>query len=282
MADKGLWEKVYSEDEEVQEGLKKGLKKRSLNSISPLKSYLFPGAKVLDVGSGPGTITVEVATEVHPGSVVGFDGDQLAVDQAKELAEKNQIKNVTFQVGDAYSLEFEDKTFDVAYSHALLEYLNEPVRALKEQQRVTKRGGWVIAAGLGPGALYPPCPALEKYNEARSHLNDPSDPENFMNFDRGRESMAEFSLAGFGEIKIEGFNCNCEYQGSENFDKSMNVKKILLDLEGPYGLRLRKLIEKGVLDEETIVAARKEIDEWLTHAHALTIGMKIFAAGKVE
>ena len=47
---------------------------RSLETMFPeLKTYLTAGARVLDVGCGPGNLTLDVAQEVHPGSVIGID-----------------------------------------------------------------------------------------------------------------------------------------------------------------------------------------------------------------
>src|SRR5690606_22273642 len=43
------------------------------NSAAYLVPRLRPGMNVLDVGSGPGTITVDLARLVHPGKVVGID-----------------------------------------------------------------------------------------------------------------------------------------------------------------------------------------------------------------
>ena len=42
------------------------------NSAAYLEPYLRPGASVLDVGCGPGTITVDIAARVAPGRVRGL------------------------------------------------------------------------------------------------------------------------------------------------------------------------------------------------------------------
>ena len=43
------------------------------NSAAYLAGHLIPGAEVLDVGCGPGTITIDIARRVAPGRVVGID-----------------------------------------------------------------------------------------------------------------------------------------------------------------------------------------------------------------
>ncbi len=71
--------------------------------------------------------------------------------------------NITFQVGDSHHLEFPDNTFDVVYSHAVTHFFLDPVAALKEQKRVAKKGGWVIASGVRDiASRYPACPNWDK------------------------------------------------------------------------------------------------------------------------
>jgi ubiquinone/menaquinone biosynthesis C-methylase UbiE len=139
------------------------------NTVAPLRRYLGSGMTVLDVGCGPGALTLDAAAVVAPGAVAGIDLSRSAVSQAEESARAAGLSNVSFQVADAYSIPFEDGTFDLTYSHSILEYLREPSRALAEQVRVTKPGGRAIAAVLVTGGLiiYPPAPALLRLFHAR-------------------------------------------------------------------------------------------------------------------
>ena len=253
----------------------------------PLKWYLYQGAKVLDVGCGPGSLTVDVAREVDPGSVVGVDFQEEAIDQATRLVGKLQLDNVTFQVGDAYSLDFADETFDVTYSHNVLVWLRDPVRALQEQKRVTKPGGWVIAR-LGTyqdAVIYPPCPALERIWVAFNHLNNPSVQEVFYNNKAAREAVALLSLAGFEEFRIEGFVAPylCAYPGSGYLeDHYIGLRTSFVhDSEGPWAAYSNKLLDLGVVDEETVQAVPGEIEAWHNHPHALYAEPAFLAAGRV-
>ena len=122
------------------------LQARTLENTCPLlNGFLKPDMKVLDIGCGPGTITLDVARQVSRGSVVGMDPNEEALKNARAAADEAKLENVEFRAGDTYSLEFPDKTFDLVYSQALFDWLREPVKALKEQARVTRPGGWVIA-----------------------------------------------------------------------------------------------------------------------------------------
>ena len=150
------------------------LTERTLESEIPqLESFLKSGMKVLDVGCGPGTITLGVAEAVNPGTVVGIDPRSDFVDMGRKRgALSKHPGNISFQVGDSHRLDFPDETFDVVYSNTVIHFFLDPVLALKEQKRVTKKGGWVIASGVrdwGGVTVNLPSPNWEKVLEACLH-----------------------------------------------------------------------------------------------------------------
>src|SRR4026208_63360 len=48
--------------------------------------YLRPGMRVLDVGCGPGSISLGIAEKIAPGEIVGIDFQESQIAQAKALA----------------------------------------------------------------------------------------------------------------------------------------------------------------------------------------------------
>ena len=103
--------------------------------------HLRPGLRVLDVGCGPGTITLGIATIVTPGTVTGVDFGTSQIEQAVQNAAGHGIGNVRFVTASCYELPFPDETFDGVFSHALMEHLAFPGKALAEFHRVLKPGG---------------------------------------------------------------------------------------------------------------------------------------------
>jgi|GEM_PF-4514587 len=75
-------------------------------------------SSVLEVGSGLGILTRELARLVPQGEVFGVEyfPDQL------RLA-KSSSPNLHFMQGDAHTLEFEDDCFDVVYCRYVLEHV---------------------------------------------------------------------------------------------------------------------------------------------------------------
>lgn len=111
------------------------------NSAAYAAEYLVAGASVLDVGCGPGTITVDIAERVAPGRVTGLDAAEDVIAKASSLGES--IENVEFVVGNAYALDYPDDSFDVVHSHQTLQHVARPVDALREFRRVVRPGGVV-------------------------------------------------------------------------------------------------------------------------------------------
>jgi len=105
-----------------------------------------PGDHVLDLGCGPGTITQGLAEQVFPGRVIGLDADAEQLETARRLAVGLEIMNAQFTGGSAYRLPFREASFDLVFSHALLDHLGQPVEALREVHRVLKPGGLLAVA----------------------------------------------------------------------------------------------------------------------------------------
>ncbi len=93
------------------------------NSAAYLAPELRAGTDVLDVGCGPGTITVDIAERVAPGRVVGIDPSEAVLEQARANAAAAGVDNVVFQRGDVFALDAEAAAFDVVHAHQVLLHL---------------------------------------------------------------------------------------------------------------------------------------------------------------
>jgi len=122
------------------------------NLFDPMKQRSFalmqiqPGHRVLDLGCGPGTDTVPLASLVGVnGQVTGADYDEAMIAEAEQRAEQAGVNTwVRHKCVDAMSLPFETDYFDSCRSERLFQHLPNPAQALSEMTRVTKSGGWVV------------------------------------------------------------------------------------------------------------------------------------------
>jgi SAM-dependent methyltransferase len=110
------------------------------NSAAYLADRLVPDMSILDVGCGPGNLTVDLARRVAPGPVIGIDTSGTIIEQALVEVPAG-IDNVEFRAANVYKLPFADDTFDVVHAHQVLQHLDDPVGALAEMGRVCRPGG---------------------------------------------------------------------------------------------------------------------------------------------
>ena len=104
------------------------------------------GQKILDVGCGPASDTISLASLVgQTGQVFGVDSDQAMIDEAEQRADKSGVGAwVKHQCADSGSLPFDTNTFDACRSERLFQHLLNPRQTLSEMVRVTKTGGWIV------------------------------------------------------------------------------------------------------------------------------------------
>jgi SAM-dependent methyltransferase len=112
------------------------------------------GARVLDVGCGPGSLVAELVRRVGAGNVA-------AVDPAEQFVAAAQARNPGVKVSraSAEELPFGGDEFDAAMAQLVVHFMSDPVGGLSEMRRVTREGGRVAACvwdhGGGRGPLSP-------------------------------------------------------------------------------------------------------------------------------
>lgn len=168
------------------------------NSAAYLIPHLTPGRTVLDIGCGPGTITVGLAERVTPGRVIGIDRARGPLDDASRVAKENGLDNLTFRVGDAYALDVPDDSVDVVHAHQVLQHLTDPVAALVEMRRVCRPGGVVAVRDADYAAMtwHPASRQLDRWLDLYHQVARHNDAEP----DAGRRLKSWALAAGFTEL----------------------------------------------------------------------------------
>jgi ubiquinone/menaquinone biosynthesis C-methylase UbiE len=159
--------------------------------------HLHPDADLLDVGCGPGTISLGLAHHVR--SLVGVDAED-DFDDARAYAEALGIGNVEFRVGDVYGMNLPDEAFDACLAHSMLETLERPVDGLREIRRVLKPGGVVGVASVEYGGLIlagPDVELLRRFYAIRLEIWKIERIEPY----RGRELRGLLHEAGFERVQ---------------------------------------------------------------------------------
>jgi ubiquinone/menaquinone biosynthesis C-methylase UbiE len=105
-------------------------------------------ASILDVGTGPGVLLMELAARRPDLRLTGVDlsADMVAA-ATRNLAPHNERASV--RVGDVTRLPFEDGSFDLIVSSLSLHHWDDPAAARPELARVLRPGGQVVIYDFG-------------------------------------------------------------------------------------------------------------------------------------
>lgn len=125
-------------------------------SIAPMRRGLLAqmgdlsNKKVLDVGSGTGTMSI-LMKKAHPAAdVTGLDGDPQILEIARAKA-RNLGLNIRFDQGMSFNLPYPDASFDVVLTSMMLHHLtrDHKQKTAQEMYRVLRPGGQLFGADFG-------------------------------------------------------------------------------------------------------------------------------------
>jgi ubiquinone/menaquinone biosynthesis C-methylase UbiE len=158
-----------------------------------------PTDRVIDVGCGPGSITLGLARAA--GHATGVDVDDAEFADARAYATEHGIANVEFVEGSVYELDVPDASYDVCTLFSMMETLDDPLAALAEVCRVLKPGGLLGASSIEYGGLIlrgPDEPLLRRFYDLRLQIYA---AQGDVHIHRGSELRGLLLRAGFEQVE---------------------------------------------------------------------------------
>ncbi len=205
---------------------------------------LKPGLRVLDVGSGPGHTTLELARRVAPGGkVTGVDINAEFVARSSARARDAKL-DATFVNSSFPPLPFPDNSFDRVWCKNVLEYVDSAADTVAEMVRVTAPGGVVVAVDSDWDMI-----ALETAPDSRERSNRILAASKAIAIKEpriGRQLHGLFRRAGLNQIKVEIF------AGADTAGRSLPM--------------LKASFARYARDSGKI--AQSELDQWLADVDA--------------
>lgn len=166
---------------------------------------LSPGHRVIDIGCGCGTTTLELARRVAPsGHVLGIDISTPMLERARARAADEKGLSIDLQNQDAATHRFEPHAYDRVFSRFGVMFFAEPVAAFRNIRAALKPGGRLAFVCWQPLDLNPwmaTTIAVASQDVARPEPPAPDDPGPFA-FREPDRVTAILSEAGFADIEI--------------------------------------------------------------------------------
>jgi ubiquinone/menaquinone biosynthesis C-methylase UbiE len=166
--------------------------------------------RVLDVGCGTGSLTFTLADRPQIGAITGVDLSSEYIDHAL----RHRIDpRISFQVGDATELPFDDRSFDHTFSLLVLQFIPRPDRAVREMHRVTRSSGtvaaatWDIRGGVVARRMFFDTAAVIDQDAARRRGNACVRPMS------RQDGLAKaWSDAGLADIEVDSLTIRMDYE----------------------------------------------------------------------
>ena len=219
-----------------------------------LTPYLKPGLSLLDLGCGPGFISVSLAELIVPGELYGIDMEPSQVAIASQIAEEHGCENTEFRVADAAELPFADQFFDVVHCCDILAYIPDTAAVLEEVKRVLKPGGIISCREMiiDSSFVHPGREILTMGWNAFADLllSDDGHPQ------MGKEVNAHLLEAGFYDVKLSAtFEIYSGPERVEMFNKLIQGWFMSADIVEPA--------EKyGAASATRMTQIGKAVDDW--------------------
>ena len=235
-------------------------RRNAANSAGYLLPHLKSGMSLLDIGCGPGTITVGLASAVSPGEVHGIDMEESQIALAQTGAQAGNHANATFHVGNALSLPFDDDHFDVVHAHAVTMHIPDTPALMSEVMRVLKPGGIFATRDLIAESSFLE-PGTEGLREAWTI---------FTNLMRGNGAHPELGKEIKGVLIEKGFTdirCSASFDSYGTAEDLAFYYQFILDWFFSEQL-IERVTGLGIATREKFDFWRSELDNWQSNPAA--------------
>jgi ubiquinone/menaquinone biosynthesis C-methylase UbiE len=239
----------------MPEGTNRFLNTRSLaNAHRRLAELLHPGLTVLDIGCGAGAITRGIAEAVAPdGRVIGVDINRGLIEEARRS--HGDVLGLSFEVADF--AELAPAAFDIVTAARMLQWLADPLGALRAMAALVRPGGRVVVLD---------------YNHERIAWQ-PEPPASMVRFyqaflrwraDVGMDNaIADHLSALFAEAGLVDIVVTAQHEATQRADPDFATRVGLwADVAATRG---HQMVADGAVTEQQRATAEVEYRDWMRY-----------------
>jgi ubiquinone/menaquinone biosynthesis C-methylase UbiE len=230
-----------------------------------LAELLRPGISVLDVGCGTGAITRGIAEAVGPtGRVIGVDVNPGLIARAQQA--HGDVPSLSFEVADLFALPFRDE-FDVVTAARVVQWLADPLGAVKALARAARPGGLVLVLDYNhERAVWTPDPpeSMRAFYAAFLRWRAEAGMDNSL----ADHLAAIFASAGLAWV-AETVQDEVARRGDPDFEERVGIWAEVAATRG------RQMVADGAISEAERARAEADYREWVrTAARSQTLYLR--------
>lgn len=188
--------------------------------------------------------------------IICLDLTEAMLEQGRKLAGQEGIQNISFVVGNAESLPFEDESFDLVVTRLSLHHFTEPEKPFREMQRVLKKGGKLVVWDMEATAE-----ELRKINDSIETMRDASHTRIL--------SREEFETLFQNSFRLELEETTLV---PVNLQSWMNLTNTPQDIQKEIAKKMEDDLAGG--DQTGFYPYVKDGQIWFDHRWLLLIGVK--------
>jgi ubiquinone/menaquinone biosynthesis C-methylase UbiE len=114
--------------------------RKIVESLAPLES----GSTIVDLGTGPGILAIELSRLLPQAKIIGVDLSSDMLEIARKNADKAGVSNYETRLGRAEELPIESDSVNLVVTQSSFHEWENPQKGLSEIFRVLKSGGSLI------------------------------------------------------------------------------------------------------------------------------------------
>lgn len=112
--------------------------------------HILPNSRILDLGTGTGYVSMEIARRYPEAHVIGLDIVEEALKSIRAKASDENLDNIEFVSYDGSHFPFEQETFDVIVTRYALHHFPDITNTFTKLAGLLKKGGQFLIADPTP------------------------------------------------------------------------------------------------------------------------------------
>jgi ubiquinone/menaquinone biosynthesis C-methylase UbiE len=125
------------------------LARKIMESVAPLES----GSTIVDLGTGPGILSIELHKLLPQAKIIGVDLSSDMLEIARKNADEAGMSNYETRLGKAEELPIESNSVNLVVTQSSFHEWDDPRKGLSEIFRVLKPGGSLVLKDYSRGWL---------------------------------------------------------------------------------------------------------------------------------